>query len=234
MAFSVIGSTLLGGRQLVNPNIAAARTLTQLSPNSQSGRAAATFIEAQTKKVANAVNPYAMAFTHNFNYQQEGVPPDPLTDAQWVALIPGMIVDYEFIHAINTPSIRFDQQGRFENGKIHNYPGVMSMDDVTVTFMTEITGTAPSFLSEWIRSVRSMEGIYNLPAAYRKTLIVAILDQRGNVIMEFHYENVWPVSWSGYSLKFGTPSPLFTEVTLNVDDVKIYTPSIDERESRFI
>ncbi len=160
---------------------------------------------------------------------QDGyIPNDPLLSYQWAAYIPGVIDRHEYIMAITTPSIRYDQQPRFISGKVHHYAGFMSVDDVSMTIYTEVSGMAPSTMAHWVREIRSRDGLYNLPSQYKKTIVVVLLDQADRIVAEFRYEGAWPSSWSSYNLQFGQASYLVTETTLSVDDVSFAVVGLDE------
>jgi hypothetical protein len=151
------------------------------------------------------------------NYQ----PPDPIQNYTWYAFIPGVLDVGEYIQSITTPSIRFDQQSRFENGKMRHYAGVLSVDDIQLTLYTDVTKKAISCVAEWIASIRDEHGLYSLPKDYRKTVVLYILDMHDRIIAEIHYKDCWITNWSSYSLDYTNSNILVTNVTLSVDDFEI-------------
>ena len=157
-------------------------------------------------------------------------PNDPILSYQWAAYIPNVLDDNTYIQAISTPSIRYDQMTKYVSGKVHNYAGVMAMDDISMTLYTEATGYMPSLLSQWVRAIRSQDGIYNLPVNYKRTVVVVLLDIENTIVAEFRYIGAWPTSWNSYQLQYGAANVLATEVSLSVDDVsfKIAADGIDE------
>lgn len=148
-------------------------------------------------------------------------PNDPLMNYHWFATIPGVLDQGEFIQSITTPSIRYDQQSRFENGKMHHYAGFMSVDDMQMTIYTDISGTAIDVATKWVRNVRDSAGIYRLPKDYKKKVVLYILDQDDRIISEIHYTGCWITSWDSYSLDFNGASILVTNLSVSVDDFYI-------------
>lgn len=146
------------------------------------------------------------------------IPNDPLLSYQWFAIIPGLLNDGEFIMSLTSPSIRYDQQSRFENGKMHHYAGFMSVDDLQLTVYTDITGTATSLANHWVRDIRDQNGLYRLKAQYERNVILYLLDQNDRIISEIKYKGCWLSSWGSYSLDYNGSNILATDLTLSVDD----------------
>lgn len=151
---------------------------------------------------------------------QDFIPSDPLLNFQWFALIPGAIEQGEYIQTITTPSIRYDEQTKFRDGKMHHYAGFFSVDDISLTLYTEISGYATSLAANWIRNVRGADGMYGLPSQYKKTVLLAILDQNDYIVGGFKYHGCWPKSWDSYTLENTSSNILATVLQLSVDDVE--------------
>lgn len=145
---------------------------------------------------------------------------DPLMSYQWFAVIPGVLEDGEYIQSIATPSIRYDEQTKFRDGKMHHYAGFFSVDDLSLTLYTEISGYSTSLASSWIRNVRGVDGMYGLPSQYKKAVLLAILDQNDYVVAGFKYTGCWPKSWESYSLDYASSTILATTLQLSVDDIE--------------
>ena len=219
-----------------NPNKAVARSLLEFGGSQ--GQAAGDLLQ-QTNNLRN-VTPdtfeqflRGMTSTYGEDARESPIqwsPNDPILSHQWAAYIPNVLDDSTYIQSISTPSIRYDQQTRYVSGKVHNYAGVMSLDDISMTLYTEASGYMPSLLSQWVRAIRSQEGLYNLPIEYKRTVIVVLLDQTNTIVAEFRYNGAWPTSWNSYQLQYGPASILATEISLSVDDVsfKIASDGIDE------
>ena len=234
----VPGSIPIFGRSLTNPNAIAARAL-------QQGAQLATSAAAEAFAKGLGITSFNPTNLLKVNRLLEYLPPgtasiaataltgpkpnDPLLNYQWVAYVHGVIEEYEWITAITTPSINYEQQSRFIGGKMHHYAGFLSVDDVQMTIYTDVTGFAQGAISKWVRTVRSRDGIYALPSEYQRTVIVQILTQDDRIVTEFHYTGAWPKTWNSYNLQYGSSTILATEVTLSINDVKMYTPTVDER-----
>lgn len=145
---------------------------------------------------------------------------DPLTAYQWFAIIPGVLEQGEYIQSITTPSLRYDEQTKFRDGKMHHYAGFFSVDDISMTLYTEISGYSTSLASKWLRNVRGADGMYGMPSQYKKTVLVSILDQNDGIIAGFKYSGCWPKSWDSYTLDYSSSTILATVVQLSVDDVE--------------
>ncbi len=149
------------------------------------------------------------------------VPNDPLLTCHWFAVINNMLDTGEFIQSITTPSIRYDQQSRFENGKMRHYAGFMTVDDLQMTIYTDVSGVAINTAARWIRSIRDTEGVYTLPSQYKKTVILYLLDVNDRIITEISYKGCWITSWGSYSLDYNGANIIATDLTLSVDDFAI-------------
>lgn len=150
----------------------------------------------------------------------EFMPQDPLLNYQWFAIIPGILNQGEYINEISTPAIRYDQQQKFKNGKIHHYPGFFSVDDITMSIYTDISRTALDVAKGWMRTIRSNEGLYGTPNNSKKDVYVVLLDQNDSIIWGWRYIGCWPTTWDSYQLQMTSASLLVTNLTLSVDDVE--------------
>ena len=150
-------------------------------------------------------------------------PADPIQSYTWFAWIPGVLEQGEYIQSISTPSIRYDQQSRFENGKMRHYAGFLSVDDLQLTLYTDVTGIAISCIERWMRSVRDENGLYSLPKDYKKTVILRILDVNDRIVAEIRYLDCWITNWGSYQLDYNNSNILVTTATLSVDDFEIQT-----------
>lgn len=147
-------------------------------------------------------------------------PSDPLLNYQWFALIPTVLSQGEYITEIQTPAIRYDQQTKFKNGKIHHYAGFFSVDDMSLTIYTDVSRTAMDAAKKWIRAARSEEGLYGLPASYKNDVYVVVLDQADNIVFGWRYVGCWVTSWDSYNLQMTSAALLVTNLTISVDNVE--------------
>ena len=227
------------GVTLTNPNVRAQRALEIITDPLGHGSAAVSGAIHKLPGHLGGQTPEARAFKMFAGYLEgffdtgSGItnppgPNDPQLNYQWAAYIPGIIEDHEYISAITTPTVRYDQQSRFLNGKMQHYPGFLSIDDISMTLYTESRGLAMSALTKWVRSVRAKDGIYSLPKDYKRTVVVALVDASGRVVAEMHYLRCWPISWNSYDLNYGDATLLATQISLSVDDVEFSTPGYNE------
>lgn len=147
-------------------------------------------------------------------------PADPLLNYQWFAVIPGILEVGEYIMELSTPAIRYDQQQKFKNGKIHHYPGFFSVDDLSLVVYTDISRAGLDVAKKWMRSIRSEEGLYTVPALSKKEVYVYLLDQNDYIVFSWVYKGCWPTAWDSYQLQSTSASMLVTNLTLSVDDVE--------------
>lgn len=197
----------LHGRMLNSPNVYAANQYT---------RDPATLLRMDRSLRPSASGP------DGFTTEPGGyVPNDPILTSGWFAVIPGILEVGEYIQSFTTPSIRYDQQSRYENGKMHHYAGFMTVDDLQLSIYTDISGVAVDVASRWVRTIRDKNGIYALPSSYKKTVILFILDHNDRVIAEILYKGCWLSSWDSYTLDFTGSQILVTSLTLSVDDFEI-------------
>ncbi len=149
--------------------------------------------------------------------------PDPLMGYMWCAFIdagPEDSIDYVWIEEVQTPATTFEPKPIFRNGKIHHYAAAYSADQMSVKLFTESSGKAFAYVHSWINQIKSTDGYFSLPVAYKRDVTVYIMDPMYNNVVTYQYKGCWPTSAESYQLS-SQSNLLETTLSLSVDEVLI-------------
>lgn len=155
----------------------------------------------------------------------------PVMGFQWIAFILGApTIPWQYIVSATTPQLQYDSKGIFRAGKNRYYASAYSSDDFNMTFITDVGGEVATTLSKWMRGPYREDGFWSVPGAYKREVIIYLLDQKNFEVFAWKFHGVWARNWNSYNL--GTASDvLVTEVTFSVDDVEFI--SVDKTLERY-
>lgn len=99
------------------------------------------------------------------------------------------------------------------NGRTHKRAGQSKWENITLRYATN----ASTKLLEWRDEF--LQDNFNQRTKYSGS--IAIMDNQGNVVRRFHFENAWPVSWEGPSLNSGRSELAVETLEIAHDGLKI-------------
>lgn len=155
---------------------------------------------------------------------------DPILSVDWIAIVVDRAnpkaIDWYYIDALQTPSLNFEPQTVFRNGKMQHYAGPVSVNNLDITLYTDASGASMKFASSWFNSVfDNNSGNYRLPKDYKKDVYVYLYDAARQTLCEFKFFGCFPTSWGSYSLESASASPIPTTLELTVDFFSIGSDS---------
>lgn len=120
---------------------------------------------------------------------------DPFGQYRFCVLIDGSVDVAEFSECSGLEAtVKFDEvREGGENGFVHRLPGRVEYGNLVLK-----RGFAKSNeLFRWFVTV------FNRSSIERKEITVRLVDQRGAMVMQWHFQKAYPVKWSGPSFKAG-------------------------------
>lgn len=153
--------------------------------------------------------------------------PDPLLTWKWVTkAVPfGEMfdVDNSYVETFELPFNNVKAEAVFNSAGYNYFPGFHDVSAFNVTFYGDCRGNTLKWLMYWKKQVKSFEtGIYNLPAAYKRTWTVQLLNPMGDTVVEIDLEGCWPADTGQVSLNYddGTSRISFNQ-NFSVDNCKV-------------
>ncbi len=149
--------------------------------------------------------------TQNSWYSKGAARNDPHLHIDWTVEMPGGFPP-EYIESVQAPVLEFGAGGGvFRGGQFIYIPEQGDIGTLSLTFYEDNVFTASQFLTSWRNSV-SLNGVFNYPSAYKKTIRVHALDATGALVCTFDYHGCWPQKSQG-SYNFGSDSTERTHIT---------------------
>jgi len=172
----------------------------------------------QAKSPGNAPN----SFTKMNALQAASGRGDPVLTHEWVAVI----IDKEnpnvlnpiYIESMKAPTLSFDVDHKYVNGRNHSYAGIMAVDSMTIQLYADYTGTAYKLASSWWEdTIVNESGNFRLPSRYKKTVKLFVHDAKKGVIVEFEFGGCFPTAFDGNQWEYTSSDPQPVTLTLSVD-----------------
>lgn len=152
---------------------------------------------------------------------------DPVTNFDWIAVVVNKglslntTIPWYYINDIQTPSLSLSAADKYRAGRLVKFAELFTVDSCNIKIYSDTTGQAFNFCNDWVRSAYRDDDLYQLPSAYKKDIIVYILDVKRQIVVDVKLVGCFPTSWAGYNLSSGAASALETSLTLSVDDVRV-------------
>lgn len=150
---------------------------------------------------------------------------DPVFAHDWI----GFVMDnglstsaqmpWEYIDGITLPAVTIESRSLFRNGTMRKTAGNMTNSTAELMFYTDRSGLAFNYADYWLRSTFRQDGFHNLPAKYKKDIVVFILDAKRKIVVDFRLVGCWPTSDNALSLGGAGVNMLQRTLTLEVDEV---------------
>lgn len=164
-------------------------------------------------------------FDQEFIYQLDL----PMPAWRWVSkIIPpsggikGVDFDALIVESITLPNGEvLGQNPSFGGGRTTYFPDFPEVSTVSVNFFESETGAANLALGNWQEAVKSREGWYGLPHAYKCRLVTNLFGYSSNTqaVMAYSLEGVWPVDGGTFDLNHTNDERLIITATLSADRI---------------
>lgn len=156
--------------------------------------------------------------------------PDPMLSFRWmVKKVPyegeSWAIDDSYIENFETPFNNIDASGIFMGGGRAYFPEFHDVSAFSIVFYGDSLGKSLKYLWTWKQKVKSFRtGLYSLPNGpdgYKQDFIVALLDAKGDSILELTYKGCWPTDTSPITLDQEGSTRITHSQTFSTDDVEV-------------
>lgn len=150
--------------------------------------------------------------------------PDPQLQTKWVAKSLPFDLPPEYMESIDLPFNNITvSEGVYVGGKFLYFPGTHTISSFSASFYEDRKGTALKWIQDWKNRVKNLQtGAYGLPKAYKRDIVVSMLDQKNNVSMNVRLKDCFPTDTSPMTLNYtdGT-GRIVHQQNFSVDDQEI-------------
>jgi hypothetical protein len=164
---------------------------------------------------------------------------DPQMSFNWYAVMPVILplngaaegLPWYYVEEATTPFRNFDTRAIFRAGRNKHYVGtVYSVDSLRLSIYQDSTNRALRYLQAWNNAIlqntssQNAEfngGAWGRPSAYKKPILIYLMNSARNVIAELEYTECWPQTIDAYSLNSGSSDRVVNHVTFSVGDVYV-------------
>ena len=102
-----------------------------------------------------------------------------------------------------------------------NFPGLLSVGDVTITFLKPMPDFISSYFYAWKKLIVNDAGEYQSKNRYQKNIYVRFLDSTGIAINSYKLTGCFPTKFPTYDLDYDNNTVTKFSVTLAVDKIEI-------------
>ena len=97
------------------------------------------------------------------------------------------------------------------------YAGLLSIPNVTATFLKPIPDIVSAYFYEWKNLIVNYSGYFNCKSRYGRTAYITLYDVDGQETSKFKLVGVFPRTFPGYDLSYDNEEITRFEIELNVD-----------------
>lgn len=107
------------------------------------------------------------------------------------------------------------------------YPGLLTVNPITVTFIAPVPNMVGTFLHNWKRKIVDDKGYYYPKNNYKRTIYVFMYDTTGVRASRIKMKGVFPKSYPAYNLSYGGTNVVRFDVIFSVDRIESEGLGID-------
>ena len=161
---------------------------------------------------------------------------DAIQNWCWYCLMPSIqgqttsaSLPWYYVQKANLPLRTFDRDTVKRNGHDVHYAEGYKVGDLSLEFFMDSSNASQLYLYAWQSlilgnanpAVAANQGLWGLPAAYKKTINVVVLSMDKKILLNVKYLNCWPVDPSALDLVSGSAEAMSQPITFAVEDVSI-------------
>ncbi len=167
-------------------------------------------------------------YRNNTRIEQALSRPDPLMSWRWVMAaelpfsneIANGSMSTHYVESINLPFPLIESEKVHLGSRYFGFPKNHSVENVTIQFYADNTGICLAWLLHWQNKIKDMQtGLYGLPVEYKRSMAVALLDNRGNSVITATLKDCYPAGPSALDLGYDSSDRITFNVEFNVDAV---------------
>lgn len=163
---------------------------------------------------------------------------DALQNWCWYCLPPGIqdpnsvasplvSLPWYYVQTTNLPYRTVAAESINMNGHPVHFPESYSVPELTMGFFLDSSNVVQQWLKAWQGQILSNrnpsdtrnQGMWNLPAQYKKTFNIVLMDVAKRTMLNVKYINCWPTSPSALDLTSASAEALIHNVTFHVEDM---------------
>jgi hypothetical protein len=145
------------------------------------------------------------------------------------ALSPSVSLPWYYVQTANLPQRVVTAESINMNGHPIHLPESYSVPNLTLGFFMDSSNQAHQWLKAWQGQILGdsdptspvNHGMWGLPAQYKKTINIVVIDVKKKQMLNVRYINCWPSDPSALDLVSGSAEALVQNVTFMVEDVQV-------------
>jgi hypothetical protein len=142
---------------------------------------------------------------------------------------PSVSLPWYYVQSANLPQRNIATDSVSVNGHQSHFPESYSVPNLTLGFFLDNTNKVQEWLKAWQGqilvnadpTIPGNQGGWGLPANYKKTINIVVLDVKQSRMLDVRYINCWPTDPQALELGSGTAEGLVQSVSFQVEDVEI-------------
>lgn len=144
-------------------------------------------------------------------------------------LSPSVSLPWYYVQTSNLPQRVVTADSVNMNGHPVHFPESYSVPNLTLGLFMDSSNKAHQWLKAWQGQILGdadptsamNQGMWGLPAQYKKTINIVLLDVKKKQMLNVRYINCWPSDPSALDLVSGAAEALVQNVTFMVEDIEV-------------
>lgn len=135
----------------------------------------------------------------------------------------------EYVESISLVNKEYSTRTVFRAGQEWKYPeATVSIPDITMVLYGDRNLKSFRYIQNWMNLIQGpvsqtvLHGGWTVPSMYKKTITIGVADENDNQFYLVDYLKCWPTSIQQIELNSDSDDYIKYEVTLSVDDLKVY------------
>ena len=158
---------------------------------------------------------------------------DAVQDWNWYCILPsigGKQLAWYYVVSANTPHRKFNAETLRRNGhSVHLAESYEMSGNLSLKFFLDTSSKTHDYLKAWARAILSdadptqarNQGIWGLPAEYKRAITIVVMSPDRKDLLTFKYLNCWPSDPQALELGAGSEAGLELTVDFQVEDVDL-------------
>ncbi len=143
-----------------------------------------------------------------------------------VGSIPANVISEKCIDVkFSLPYMQTLREKRYGN-RVARFPGLETIDSVTLTFLETEDGSSFQYVHEWYQSILGKVG-YNVKSVYAKPIVCTLLRTDNSPGVRFVLQKCFPLKRPAYDLNYTASAITSFQIPFNVDYVET---SVDKQQ----
>lgn len=135
----------------------------------------------------------------------------------------------EYVESISLVNKEYSTRTVFRAGQEWKYPeATVTVPDITMVLYGDRNLQSFRYIQNWLNLIQGpisqtvLHGGWTVPSMYKKTITIGVADENANQFYLVDYLKCWPTSIQQIELNSDSDDYIKYEVTLSVDDLRVY------------